>query len=56
MILLNYLYKIDIYYLILFLFLIAWARIYLKKHTSKEIIAAAIITVVGTIASIILFY
>jgi len=56
MILLNYLYKIKIYYLILFLFLIAWARVYLKKHTLKEIIAAAIITIVGTIASIILFY
>ena len=56
MILLSYLYKIEIYYLILFLFLIVWARMYLKKHTSKEIIVAAIITIVGTIISIILFY
>lgn len=56
MILLNYLYKIGIYYLMVFLFLIAWARIFLKKHTLKEIIVAAIITIFGTIISIILFY
>ncbi|MEM2928805.1 MAG: hypothetical protein QXP60_07570 [Nitrososphaerota archaeon] len=56
MILLNYLYKIDFYYLVFFLFLIAWARMYLKKHTSKEIIIAAIITIIGTIISITLFY
>lgn len=56
MILLNYLYKIEIYYLILFLFLIAWARMFLKKHTLKEIIVAAIITIFGTIISIVLFY
>lgn len=56
MILLNYLYKVKIYYLILFLFLIAWARMFLKKHTLKEVIIAAIITIFGTIISIILFY